>query len=350
MLARSRALELAGVVVESPLLVPSMSSKALGPIELRNNRTRQMVPASRVHSDAFVAGIDEALLISAYDLHYGYLDDSQCFSAGFNQSAYADISLLIIDSGWYEKNTGPTGGIWYYDVGPPQTFTEDDFGAVIDGLDGDLRADVVSWDHSGAYGEQISSAQQFFGVTCRERHSSTILLKPDGAKAHHDFAGLSRATAADLRAFNVVGVTEKELGESITKRLCAVAQLRALLDDANVEAPIHVFGGLDPLMTPLYFAAGAEIFDGLSWLRYAFSDGAAISRESLPLLDGHFDKKISRSVADVQLHNLDEIRDLSRELKVFVHYDLDWSRLRHSDQLRAAYDAMESARGGSHGR
>ena len=35
-----------------------------------------------------------------------------------------------------------------------------------------------------------------------------------------------------------------------------VAKLRELLDRADVDVPIHVFGALDPLYTPLYYAAG----------------------------------------------------------------------------------------------
>ena len=73
-----------------------------------------------------------------------------------------------------------------------------------------------------------------------------------------------------LRTFDIVGVTEREIGESIHDRLVNIARLRKSLNAAEVTIPIHVFGGLDPLLTPLYFAAGAEIFDGLGWLRYAY--------------------------------------------------------------------------------
>lgn len=350
MLARSRRLELAGATVETPLLVPAMSSKALGPIELRDARGGELVAASLVHSEAFLDGIDDALLISAYDLHYDYLTDAKRFRAGFATSAYARLNLLMIDSGWYEKSTGPSGGNWYYEVGPAQAFEEDNFVRLVDELDVDVRAVVVAWDHTGTYEEQIDAAQQFFGAAGRDRFASSILLKPCRTRQHHDdFAEVSSALAARLRAFKVVGVTEKELGNSLVRRLVTLARLRMLLDDASVDAPIHVFGGLDPLFTPLYFAAGAEIFDGLSWLRYAFSEGQVIGRESLPLLDGHFDKRFSLAVAHTQLHNLDEIRDLSRELKVFFHQGLDWSKLRRGDVLKLAFEAMSSALGGPNG-
>lgn len=349
LLARSRRIELAGATIETPLLVPAMSSKALGPIDLREGRSGELVPASRVHSDVFVSGMDE-VLISAYDLHFGYLTDAERFRSGYAATAYSQLSLVMIDSGWYEKSVGPSGGNWYHEVGPTEPFEEEDFEHLVDELDTDLRAVVVAWDHTGTYEEQIEAAQTFFGGAGRQRFASSLLLKPERNRLDHDFAALSPALAGRLRAFDIVGVTEKELGNTLVKRLQSVARLRMTLDDASVSAPIHVFGGLDPLFTPLYFAAGAEIFDGLSWLRYAFSDGQIIGREALPLLQGHFDKRLSRAVVDVQLHNLDEIRTLARELKVFLHHNLEWSKLRRGDVLRPAYEAMESALGGPHGR
>ncbi|TYL86102.1 hypothetical protein [Bradyrhizobium cytisi] len=67
-------------------------------------------------------------------------------------------------------------------------------------------------------------------------------------------------------------MTEKEAGDTFVERLTFVARLRALLDANDVYKPIHVFGGLDPFMAPLYFLAGADVVDGLTWLRMAFSD------------------------------------------------------------------------------
>jgi hypothetical protein len=38
-------------------------------------------------------------------------------------------------------------------------------------------------------------------------------------------------------------------------------------------------------MSPLFFAAGAEIFDGLSWLRYGYHRDVAIYRDEVPVLE-----------------------------------------------------------------
>jgi hypothetical protein len=71
----------------------------------------------------------------------------------------------------------------------------------------------------------------------------------------------------------------------MSARVAFVAALRDGLDNAGVDVPIHVFGGLDPQMTPLYCAAGADIFDGLSWLRYAFEGTAGVYDKSFVAIE-----------------------------------------------------------------
>lgn len=347
--ARSRRLTLGDAEIETPLMVPSISSKAIGPIELgQQNYGTQMVPASLLHSETFIPGIDECVLISAYDINFGYIKDADTLKTGFARSLYATPKVLFIDSGWYEKSVGPASGPWYYDVGDAQPFEEVDYMAVIDSLDPDIRAVVVAWDYDGSYRDQVDAAQRFFAT--RERFTSEILLKPERGRRFHSINELSVATAERLQAFAVVGVTEKDLGDTILKRLTTLAGLRRRLDEANVSQPIHVFGGMDPLITPLYFNAGAEIFDGLSWLRYAFRDGMCVHRDAAALLNRQYEKRLPVAIAQIQIANLDALTELSRELKVFFHNNSDWTKLRNGELFQHAAEAMESAIEGKHGR
>ena len=313
---------------ETPILVPGLSSKALGPIlgELPGKATLDLRTASLVHSESLIDGIQESLLVSAYDIKLGLLTDSKKFRSGFKSSRWAKPNLLIIDSGWYEKNVGPPGGQYVHEAGAAVEWTQDDFEQTVDSLDKNVRAVVVSWDNTGTYPEQIASAQHFFGT--RKRFASTILLKPPGDGRFHSFKNLAAAQAADLRLFGIVGVTEKELGDSIIGRLEELARLRTALDDAEVDAPVHVFGGLDPLYTPLYVAAGAEIFDGLGWLRYSYRKGFAYYRDAAPLLERQVTKRWSQAVMSTQLRNLDEMAQLTEELKLFAHAGGDPRKLR----------------------
>jgi hypothetical protein len=348
LLARSRFIQLGSMEVETPLLVPAMSSKAVGPVKVRlPNQPEKLVPASLLHTEEFLRGIDEAVLVSAYDIHHRFITRPDAFRRGFARSPYANPRILFIDSGWYEKSVSPMAGRWYHEVGEAVSFEESEYVALVDGLDKQLRAVLVSWDRTGTYLQQIRAAQDFFGS--RGRFSSDILLKPEHGRAHHEFNNLARAHAARLRAFNIVGVTEKELGDSVLKRLTVLARLRRTLDDAGVGAPIHVFGGLDPLVTPLYFSAGGEIFDGLSWLRYAFRDGMSIHRDAVPLLDHQYERRSSITDGQIQIENLNAIAECGREMKVFFHKGCDWSKLRHGRLLESAFEAMESALRGEYG-
>ena len=302
-----------------------------------------MTPCSIVHSLSLIGGIDESLLISAYDIKHDLLADGNAFKTGFQQSRYAQPRVLVIDSGWYEKNGSPPGSPFAGDVGEPRPWEEADYTSVIDNLDEDVCPIVVSWDHIGPYEEQIQRAQNFFGG--RGHLASVLLLKPPAGSRFHRFDRLSGEHTANLRAFDIVGVTERELGESILDRLVNIAKLRTLLNASGVPLPIHIFGGLDPLFTPLYFAAGAEIFDGLGWLRYAYRDGVAMHWTAGTLLDTQINKRFLQAQHSVSLQNLDAINLLSEEMRRFVHRNGDWDVFNHGDSFKPIFESLQERLG-----
>lgn len=357
MIARSRhyRFEKSGIEFETPLLVPSLSSGALGRIASENPPgSRKVIPitCSLVHSEFLLAGIDWALLVSAYDIAHGFLRNAEVFQSSFAQSQYSQPRVLIIDSGWYEKAGAPLGGgVFSEDQDVPQEWEEDDFVGTIDSLDADVRALIVSWDRVGPYGDQIVFGQDFFGA--RPRFGSLMLLKrPSERSRFHRLNAFSGEDLENLRAFDVIGITERELGETVVDRLVFLANLRAKLDAADVSAPIHIFGGLDPLYTPLYFAAGAEIFDGLAWLRYAFRDGLAVKREAAAILSGQVDKREQGALNTISLDNLEEMRLLRENLLRFVDHGGDWSKIGSKGEFLAPiYESLQSRLGREgHGR
>ena len=350
MLARSRELTLSNDLgISTPLLIPGLSSRAIGPMPLRESPDSdpEMTPCSIVHSESLVHGIDESLLVSAYDIQHDLLIESAAFSSGFAQSRYSQPRVLVIDSGWYEKNGGPPAGQFAGDLKKPLPWKEADYLLTIDGLDEALRPIVVSWDHAGTYGEQILHAQEFFGA--RKSIASTLLLKPPSGLRFHRFEKLSEEDVGNLRAFDIIGVTEREIGESVLDRLVAISQLRQKLDSVQVPSPIHVFGGLDPLHTPLYFAAGAEVFDGLGWLRYAYREGVAMNRDAASLLDRQIRKRWMQTLNSVSLDNLDELRRLTDDLCRFVHKG-DWSVLCRGSQLKPIFESLQERMEATSGR
>ena len=351
MLSQSRRITLRnGLELWTPLLVPSLSSGAVGPLPIEQPPGSKpgLVPCSLVHSELYIGGIDESLLLSAYDIDHGLLVDPETLRSGFAQSRYSQPRVLMVDSGWYEKDGSPPGGPFAQELEAPRSWEQDDYERTIDSLDSEMNAVVVSWDHAGPYSEQIQRAQEFFGA--RARFASTLLLKPPGDSRFHHFERLSGEDLANLVAFDIVGVTENELGNSTLDRLETIARLRRHLDEAHVTSPIHVFGGLDPLYTPLYFAAGAEIFDGLGWLRYAYREGLAVHREAAVLLDRQISKRGQQALHMVSLQNLDEMGRLTDDLRRFAHRDGDWAVLHRGSVLSPIFESLEERLGGPHGR
>jgi hypothetical protein len=119
----------------------------------------------------------------------------------------------------------------------------------------------------------------------RDGFMREILLKPETV----DQSLLQMHSIIDnvgaLASFDVIGVTEKEIGSSIFDRMRNIAALRNALNKTGLETPIHVFGSLDTVTTPMYFLAGADIFDGLTWLRFAFHEGYTVYKQNFGALN-----------------------------------------------------------------
>jgi hypothetical protein len=284
---RSRRVRLStGVELRTPLLVPSVSSAGFrtdAEIVVENNEVLT-VPEPWQWLLTTGTAIREALLVSAYDLHHENLPDTEPLRFDYTRTMYSQLGVVFIDSGLYEEVHGP----------PPhngfrQDWSRDLLAALLDSIDeGCTNAIVVNYDlydeGDGAYADQIAAARRFFKD--RPRYASDFLLKPERSRGRFDKRAMTDFVphAADMADFDVIGVTEKDLGDTLLDRLANLARLRRVLSSEGVDVPIHVFGALDPLFSPLYFAAGGEIFDGLTWMRYGFHRDVSLYRESVPLL------------------------------------------------------------------
>lgn len=345
MLARERTVTFAnGHEVRTPLLVPSISSAGFRRVELEGGESE---PESAAWLRLVHTVMTEALLISAYDAAHGNLPYAEELKAeSFAKSIYAGPRTLIIDSGLYERAYGPPpfeGGRLDWDEAAYQRFVEQ--------LDPASKAVLVNYDGyddgGGApFGRQIETAQSF-SEACRE-FGSDVLLKPERRGRKLRVADLSPSALASLRAFDVVGFAEKDLGDSLLEKLTSVVTLRRRLTEADVEAPIHLFGSLDPVMSPLYFAAGAEIFDGLTWLRYGYHWDAAMYREDVPVLEDGQDLTVKERVrtASMLLGNLKILGVLSERMRQFAVKE-DWEIFgdRVGGRLAAAHVALTTKMG-----
>ena len=107
-----------------------------------------------------------------------------------------------------------------------------------------------------------------------------FLIKPHSGQQLVNVAELSRYVG-HLSQFPVIGVTAREIGFSFLTRCRSIVTLRAILDKAQLEIPIHIFGAIRPFEVLTYFLCGADIFDGLNWLRFEFRHGSDIPIDSL---------------------------------------------------------------------
>lgn len=273
-LYRSRSItHLSGDKFETPLLIPSFSSKGFS---IESTKTGEISECFKVIEVA-KGFLEESLLISAYDLYHKLIPEPKEFkSAKFN----------FIDSGGYETSQiYDLSGINKYNNNV-KDWDKDKLVKILKDWPVDMNGIVVSYDHGELYQSlqsQVDEARKLF-YNFRSSLMSTFLIKPE--KESQTLIQLSGILANPelLQGFDIIGVTEKEIGNSQLDRMINIALLRQSMDKAGITAPIHVFGSLDPLNVILYFLAGAEIFDGLTWLKFAYVNCAAVYIQNYTIL------------------------------------------------------------------
>ena len=283
--------------IETPLLIPSFSSKAVKAVtpaglELQLKRLFRQ----------FAYQFSEAFLVSAFD-----------FSEGYIPKITADEfdSVVFLDSGGYETSTLEDLSEVYQSFPPKNNWDDAKLAKVLKHWPNDLPTVFVNYD-SGNLRLRLED-QIYYAIEQKKHHPSqwwSFLIKPEHHKVMVDSAIRKIPSIAHpLSSFDIIGVTEKELGESAFDRIKNVSQLRKTLDESGVTAPIHVFGSLDPTTVRLYFLAGAEIFDGLSWLRFAFhNDGCGyLNEEAFKIAPFDYDDDAREAVFArnvIQMHSL----------------------------------------------
>ncbi len=264
-----------GIELETPLLVPSFSSKGFGfkdKTETNQNDVSEVTDALEFSKEF----LTESLLISAYDLFYDHIP--------YDESTLC-TDLIIIDSGGYE--CGNT-----YDLSTVTKFNYDlkkwdleKFMAVLDKWPQHKAGMIVSFDHGNhrlPLEEQINNANELF--TKYKGMLNNFLIKPETKDQKYVQINNVLDQIKSLNTFNVIGLTERELGNSILKRMLNIYKIRQALDSEKIYVPLHIFGSLDPVTSILYYLAGAEIFDGLTWLKFAYYNSAAIYTSNFGVL------------------------------------------------------------------
>lgn len=298
----------------TPLLVPSFSSKGFGTLEVRRTvrgRERVRIVSELTQVLDFIGpSLTQSALFSAYDLYYGLLPRA------FDHLDKPEV--VFLDSGGYEASREYDEGQVLRPTYRHRRWSESHLRKLVGRLPRHLHLVIVSHDKRGSVQHQAASAAKFFDRY--PQHVHNFLIKPRLTKDREVNVEHIIDSAQFLSRFDLIGVTEKELGNSLLNRLVAVNRLRCGLDSAGVSAPVHVFGSLDPMTVPLYFAAGAEVFDGLSWLRYYYHDGLTVYRDHAGVLSPN--RGVQSRWDNVRAYAISEnlacIRQLELDLRSFT--------------------------------
>lgn len=278
-----------GLKIKTPLLIPSFSSRGLN-LKIKKNKLVSELP---LILDLATQVIEKTMLVSAFDIHHQFV-----------KKKYLSVpKILFVDSGGYEAAI-------YYDSVKLKHWERDIYKDILDKWNRYIPAIFASFDHdySGLPIKRQITREVEFLKRYRTHQMVEMILKPEKRDIYLNINSII-ASIESLNHFDIVGVTEKELGATFLDRLKMVATLRTQLDRVGNDAPIHIFGCLEPTLMVLYFLAGAEIFDGLSWLRYAYLDGTTVYNIEHGIskygIDMNFNKLKMRILRE-NLHYLDE--------------------------------------------
>jgi hypothetical protein len=304
-----------GVILRTPILVPSFSSR---------------IPKIEKIFRASEEFVDGPLLISAYDIKRGHLNAP--FEVG---------SAVFLDSGGYEASSDSD----LSDVGTQPArnpdWTQTEHSEVLANWTSKAPVIVISYDHPKlrhTLAKQIASAT---GLVLPDGALREILIKPETEGQHFVQVNSVRENVHALSKFDVIGFTEKEIGNSVLERMQNIANIRLALNKAGIGSPIHVFGSLDTITTLFYFVAGADIFDGLTWLRYAFKEGRTLYRQDFGITDLGIALKFPRVEALCWARNYQYMKEMELEMRRFLKAHDFTVFKHHGDFLRTAFQTIE---------
>jgi hypothetical protein len=237
------------VVAETPLMLPSFSSKGFP----------QIAKIMKLMGE-FITG---PILVSAYDIYHKEITHKITFS-----------ELIFLDSGGYEARYDHDLSEAYGKLHKPKPWNRRFHESALRNWSSKWPTIAVTYDSPAQFqnfSQQIKAGKESKGS--QPKFLWELLLKPETKKDKLIAVEKAIKHVQQLRDFAVIGMTEKEIDDSLFGAMTKIARLRIAMDAADVRAPIHIFGSLDPLTSVLYFISGAEIFDGLTWLRFGYHEG-----------------------------------------------------------------------------
>lgn len=304
----------ARIGVETPLLIPSFSSRGFPDVG-------SLIDALRVD-------VSKRCLVSAFDLANGL--------APSDFEALADI--VVIDSGLYETAPAPVAVDAYLPAASARAWTRTAYQRFL--ADSAPRMAltntiVVNYDAYAPLPTQVANAKCDFANAPSAAYD--FLAKPEMEGQLLDTLQL---TARDLDGLDILGVTERELGRSALLRCRALVRLRRTLTADGVDLPIHVFGSITPAAVTAYFLCGADMFDGLNWLRVGLRGGGAAAPSEFAVAHGLGSLGDDAVLLELWRRN---VRTLQRVQDALRHFAQDWDEAKLCATLPVAKASLELA-------
>lgn len=269
--------------VSTPLIVPSYSSRGFNPVN--------------VHFKLYSRYTTSCCLVSAYDIHYNLLPESVLYSS----------DVVILDSGGYEAYASS-------ELSTPAKWTNAYYVSILEKVSERSNLIPVTFDFGNQrpLQEQLDSAKR---LTERfDDLSWDLLIKPSTSTSQvidiEEFLSL----IPSLFDVAMIGFVESELGSSIIERARNIRRIREKLNECNRDIPIHLFGCLDINLIPCYVLAGADVFDGLQWLRQVFTNDGAVRFSSMIVREKQWRVEDNLLISSYRVRNLKRLNDLHREL------------------------------------
>ena len=235
--------------VRTPLIVPSFSSRGF--------------PNLSDIWEEFSHKLYGVCLVSAFDVAEG------CIPVNVNDM----VNVVFWDSGLFETSSERVESNGHDAPSKGVKWTREQYHETLELIAETANALVVNFDEVGNLEDQICKATEDFSLT--PHAASDFLVKPtdDSEWVNLPKLGLH---IDQLSQVSVVGIAAREAGDSLLTRCGSIVMLRDMLNEAGLETPIHVFGAINPYEVLAYFFCGADIFDGLNWLRCLFRNCGSI--------------------------------------------------------------------------
>jgi len=233
--------------------------------------TPTFLPAFSSFGDRFIATRLEAVLphipqsvalISALDVHMlrnALVSNGRTVLQVLHESERTKI--LYCDSGGYEAQ-------YRKDI----AWSTELYNSAVRELHPDF---AVAFDQIPGIGESQEISSQFDNaletLDVHRGLRGRVVLIHIPLNKHSRAKELAEVVESRSSRFDILGVPEKEAGTNVVDRCRFLIEVSSEFRRRGIDKPIHVFGCNDFDAILLYVAAGAEIFDGLSWFRNCLS-------------------------------------------------------------------------------